>query len=180
MAIADVQPRKGRWQTMRNHENTLLSVVLTVAAVGQIVLTFLLYNANGVLGLGIAGWVLMGLSAIFGWLPILTLRRWGGVPKGRAYVHTQAVVDRGMYALVRHPQYLAGILMGAGLGMIAQHWLVGLLGVIFAGTCIISAPLEERADVAKFGDAYRRYQQRVPRLNAALGILRWIARAVRG
>ncbi|MBM4029289.1 MAG: hypothetical protein FJ280_28415, partial [Planctomycetes bacterium] len=66
--------------------------------------------------------------SIFGWLPIFTFKKMGGVSKGQSYIHTTALVDRGIYAIVRHPQYLAGILMGMALPFISQHWLVAVPG----------------------------------------------------
>jgi len=107
---------------------------------------------------------------------MFTLRRWGGVPGGQSYVKTTSLVDRGIYGIVRHPQYLAGILMGVALPLIAQHWAVALLGVPVIVVLYTSAFDEEQSNIAKFGEEYKRYMERVPRLNALLGIVRLIRR----
>ena len=150
----------------------ILTVLLTFIAIGQIVLAILLYadQANEVVRN--TGWGILLLSAIFGWLPVLTLKRWGGVAKGKSYVHTTQVVDRGIYSIVRHPQYLAGILIGLALALIAQHWIVGVLGVAAIAIYYVNTFDEERRALEKLGDEYSRYMQLVPRLNFLRGIVR--------
>jgi len=105
--------------------------MLTISAVVQIILVFLLYNPEGNVLLINIGWGVLILSGVFGWLPILTLQRKGKV-RGRGYIHTPVLVDSGVYGIVRQPQYLAGVLMSMALPMITQHWLVVVLGFIAA------------------------------------------------
>ncbi len=157
--------------------NIVLVIILTVAAVGQIILSFVLYNPEGNVALINAGWGVMALSAIFGWLPIYTFRRWGKV-KGRGYIRTTVLVDKGVYGIVRHPQYLAGILLSIALPMIAQHWLVAALGAVAIVVYYLDTFVEERNTLEKFGAEYERYMELVPRLNAVVGIVRWIGRSV--
>jgi protein-S-isoprenylcysteine O-methyltransferase Ste14 len=152
----------------------LQAAVLTLAAVGQIVLAFVLYNENGSSAVRNVGWIILWISALFGWLPIFNFRKWGQVPKGKSYVHTTVVVDRGLYAIVRHPQYLAGILMGIGLGLIAQNWIVVVLGFVVAIISYIGTTEEEAGCLEKFGEAYAQYMERVPGVNFVLGIYRWV------
>ena len=98
---------------MRRRMTPLSAVLLTVAAGGQIILAILLYNPAGGKVIESLGWGVLWLSALFGWLPVFTLRRHGRVPGGKAYVHTTRLVERGVYAIVRHPQYLAGVLLAS-------------------------------------------------------------------
>jgi len=161
---------------MKTTRHIILATILTVAAVGQIVLAFVFYDENANTAIINLGWVILWIAAIFGWLPILTFRKWGKVPKGKGYIHTTVLVDRGVYAIVRHPQYLAGILIGLGLPLISQHWLVALLGVVVIVVTCINTYDEEKASIAKFGDEYRQYMTRVPRLNFLLGIVRLLLR----
>ena len=154
----------------------ILAVILTLASGGQIVLAFLFYNEDANTAIINLGWVILWVSAIFGWLPIFTFKRLGGVPKGKAYLHTTILVDRGVYAIVRHPQYLAGILIGLSLPLITQHWLVAVLGIIVIVINYVDTFNEEVSNIVKFGDEYREYMQRVPRLNFLLGIVRLLLR----
>ena len=100
-----------------NKKMIIYATILTIAAVGQIVLAFLFYNPEGNELLINIGWGVLMLSAIFGWLPIFTFRRKGGV-KGKGYIRTTVLVDRGVYGIVRHPQYLAGVLLLVKKGLI--------------------------------------------------------------
>ena len=151
------------------------ATILTIAAVGQILLAFLLYNKEGNETIINTGWVVLWISAIFGWLPFFTLKKWGAVPKGKSYVSTTKLVDRGVYAIVRHPQYLAGILIGVALPLISQHWAVAVLGGIVVIVNYIDTFDEEKSSIEKFGDDYRQYMTRVPRVNFILGIFRLAA-----
>ena len=144
---------------------------LTIAVIGQIVCAFLLYD-SGASSIKInIGWGIMLLSAIFGWLPIFTLRRKGKI-SGKSYVNTTVLVDSGVYQIVRHPQYLAGILLNIALSLITTHWTVLLFGAIAAIVNYLGTFQEERQNIEKFGEDYRVYQQKVPRLNFILGIIR--------
>ena len=160
---------------MWNKKMAAYGIMLTIAFVGQIIFTIVFYNpAGNALRINL-GWGMLWLSAIFGWLPIATFRRKGKV-EGRSYIHTTVLVDSGIYAIVRHPQYLAGILLNAGLVLITPHWLVAILGLIAAAMTVLDTFNEEQQCIEKFGDAYREYIKKVPRLNFILGILRAIQR----
>jgi protein-S-isoprenylcysteine O-methyltransferase Ste14 len=66
--------------------------------------------------------------------------------------------------------------MSAALTMIAQHWVVAALGAAAALLYYVSAVTEEESNIVKYGDAYRDYMQRVPRMNALAGVVRRIRR----
>ena len=69
----------------------------------------------------------------------------------------------GVYARMRHPQYTGLFIIVFGEGIV--HWptIVSVIAfpVIVAAYTLL-ARKEEREMLAKFGDAYRRYQQEVP------------------
>lgn len=159
-------------ETMKSKKSIILAVILTTLAVGQLVLSFLLYNNNGRPIFRNVGWVVLWLSAVFGWLPIYTFKKWGGVSKGKSYIQTTTLVDRGIYAVVRHPQYLAGMLIAVGLILIAQHWLVAVLGVVALVIYYVDTYEEEASAIEKFGENYVKYRELVPRLNFIAGIIR--------
>jgi protein-S-isoprenylcysteine O-methyltransferase Ste14 len=145
-------------------------------AITQTILSFFLFNTSGLRGLRYAGWLIWAVMCIFALVPVVTLRGKGGVPKGRSYVDTTILVDSGIYAVVRHPQYLGFILLSIFLILLAQHWLITVIGiaamaVVYAGI----VPQADQANIEKFGDDYNSYMQRVPRLNFVLGII-WLLR----
>ena len=157
-----------------NSKRAIISgVLLTIVAVGQIILAIVLYDTEGNTTLINFGWIILMVSSVFGWLPIFTFRKKGKV-EGRSYIHTTVLVDSGIYAFVRHPQYLAGVLISIALPMISQHWSVALLGLLGIGIYYLDTFDEEERCIEKFGEAYRQYMRRVPRLNFIAGIVRAI------
>ena len=71
-------------------------------------------------GAGLRHW----RGSLFAWVPMFTLRRHGRAPAGKSYMHATVVVERGPFALVRHPQYLGYMLFAATAALISRHWAV--------------------------------------------------------
>ena len=138
----------------------------------QMVLTYFRYNGMGLNGVANAGWLVMTVSAFFGWLPVHTLKKRGGVPEGEGYMKTTRLVETGVYSVVRHPQYLAGVLLSLSLVLISQYWINAILFLpVLVGTYIDGRRADRRL-VDTFGVDYRRYMERVPGLNSVTGIFR--------
>ena len=155
-----------------NWRDWILSCLCGLILIFQIGFTYLNYNHMGLDNLANAGWVVLTISAIFGWMPIYMFRRKGGVSKGESYIHTRILVDSGIYAIVRHPQYFAGILISLALVLISQHWLTTVLFVpVVVGTYIDSLKADERL-IEKFGDDYKSYMKKVSGLNPLVSIIR--------
>ena len=147
-------------------------IVWSILIALQIVLSFYLYSPNGnIMGrnIGLVVWI---LSVIFGWVPIPTLRKKGGVEKSKSYIQTTVLVKSGIYAVVRHPQYLAGILLNLALVLIVQNLIVTTIGFV---AMILGYLIAFKADqdlIEKFGDDYKRYMRTVPRMNFVTGLIR--------
>ena len=144
----------------------------SILIVLQIILSFFLYNRTGLSTLRHFGWITMAVSAVFGWLPIFAFRKKGEVPKGRSYIQTTVLVDSGIYAVVRHPQFLAGILLSLALILITQHWFIAATGVVAIVLNYLIALKADQELIEKFGDDYKGYMQKVPRMNFLLGLMR--------
>lgn len=157
----------------RDRQWSLLFVVYGGAMVGLLCFLFLL-RAGRIGWIRHLGWALFAISAVLGWLPILTFRRHGRVGKGRSYVHTTVLVTSGLYAIVRHPQYLASDFLAAAVMCISQHWTVYLLGVIAIATNHAAMAVADRDLVGKFGEPYREYMRHVPQWNFLFGFFRWL------
>ncbi len=159
---------------MKHWKKYILSYIWGSLLVAQILLVFVfgMNNRAGLPVLKYAGWICWALSVIFGWLPIFIFKRKGGVEKGKSYVHTSVLVDSGLYAIVRHPQYTAGILFSLALILLSQTWIIAALGLI----CIILLYLDilnaDKYEIQKFGDEYKSYMKKVPGTNFFLGIIR--------
>jgi protein-S-isoprenylcysteine O-methyltransferase Ste14 len=112
----------------------------------------------------VTGWMICILGMM---LQIWTLRLlggWGimGIPEVTQIVESR-IVTSGPFSIIRHPTYLSHTIMFAGVflitGVIATG-IITLLDIIIINTVVI--PLEDRELVERFGEEYRRYQERVP------------------
>ena len=152
----------------------LLSSIASVLTVAQVVLAFLICRPQSVVLVWI-GQVCLGMSSIFGVWPILVFRRKGGVAKGKSYIRTTRLVDSGLYAIVRHPQNgTAWLLINLGIASIAQHWSSWVLGLASMALVYVDTFKADQGCIEKFGDAYRAYMRRVPRVNFLLGLVRLV------
>jgi protein-S-isoprenylcysteine O-methyltransferase Ste14 len=121
------------------------------------------------------GWVvwIFGMALVLS--PIIMFPRHGGVSRGKSFANTTRLVDTGIYAVVRHPQYLGGILSIFLTTLLwYPHWLFGVLGILGTVVVYLSTREEEIKLVRQFGDDYLSYMQRVPQLNIFLGAIRLI------
>jgi len=141
-----------------------------------IVMVFVFYNYYKLDFVVYAGWILLVFSVVIIFLAGGEFRKKGGVQKGKSIVHTTVVVDSGIYAVVRHPQYLGFILFVIALVLMSQHWLSVFSGVVGSALFYKDVLREEQMSIEKFGDDYKRYMQKVPRMNLLLGILRLLRR----
>ena len=125
----------------------------------------------------IAGWVVWGFGMVLVMAPIVMFPRRGNVPSGKSFVHTTRLVDTGIYAVVRHPQYTGGIYALFLTTLLwYPHWLFAVLGVSGSALLYLSCRAEDKRLVAKFGDDYRDYMNRVPGMNFVGGTVRLIRR----
>ncbi len=165
----------------RNWREVLLSTLMTVLCIAcfpanPLVLTGIV-EVESYRVLSIIGWVVWAFGMVLVMAPIVTFPRRGGVPKGKSFVHTTRLVDTGIYAIVRHPQYTGGILaIFLTTSLWYPHWLFWLLGAMGTGVIYMSCMEEDRLMVEKFGNDYAAYMKRVPRVNLALGLVRLIRR----
>ncbi|MCI0728056.1 MAG: isoprenylcysteine carboxylmethyltransferase family protein, partial [Chloroflexi bacterium] len=76
----------------------------------------------------------------------------------------RALVVTGPYRWLRHPIYLAFLLMLTAAGLLSANWLVGFSGVAMILSVIaFRVPEEERRLAVAFGDDYRAYMGRTGR-----------------
>jgi len=115
---------------------------------------------------------LLLLSIIFIGLPFRDLPRYGLPRSGEPFFATTRLVDKGIYRVVRHPQYLGYTLLVLGFGALNPHpAILGLAGGA-AAFFYLQAVQEERACHAEWTSAYEAYMGQVPRFNLLLGVIR--------
>lgn len=103
--------------------------------------------------------------------PMFVLQQQGQAQPGDNYMRTTALVDGGLFAIVRHPQYLGYMCLNVTFILIAQHWLILLLGSLAIALFYLYALQEEKKLLEKFGLVYQAYMRRVPRFNVLLVLL---------
>ena len=75
------------------------------------------------------------------------------------------LVAKGPFALIRHPTYLAHTMMFLGVFLMAGVIVVGIVTLLdFIAVNIAIIPLEERELLTRFGNSYKEYMGKVPRL----------------
>jgi protein-S-isoprenylcysteine O-methyltransferase Ste14 len=153
----------------------LLAWIWTVLLLVLMGLAFFVFTEPKLRWLRLVGWAVWALGAVFGIWPIFTLRARGGVPEGRSYMETTALVETGLYAIVRHPQGgTAGLLLCTALALIGQHWLLVILAAVAMLLVYLDTVRADEECIAKFGQVYVDYMKRVPRVNFAAGIVRML------
>lgn len=124
--------------------------------------------------LHILGTVALLLSPVFMFAPFYLLKKHGTVGEGVKFFETTRVVDRGVYAIVRHPQYLGYILLVLGFTLHSQHYLTAIIGAAAIALFYVQSIREERFCARQLGADYVAYMKRVPRFNVLAGSVRYL------
>jgi protein-S-isoprenylcysteine O-methyltransferase Ste14 len=170
--MADAETTHSSYSWKRDPLLWAYSVLMSL----PIILVFIFYNYLGLELLVYVGWIVLVFSVVIIFLAGGEFRKKGRAPRGKSIVQTTVLVDSGVYSVVRHPQYLGFILFVFALVLLSQHWLSVLS--FFVGSALFCRDVlrEEQMSVEKFGEGYRRYMERVPRMNVFVGILRLLRR----
>jgi protein-S-isoprenylcysteine O-methyltransferase Ste14 len=112
------------------------------------------------------GWIIFGVGAFFYILSVFTLRRKG----------VSNIVDSGVYGIVRHPMYLGAMLMFFSHIFLGQDWIVAIGTILAIACCYLIILSGDQRNIEKFGDDYRHYMEKVPRMNFLVGIIRLLRR----
>ena len=127
--------------------------------------------------LGTVIWVILFIYSIFLPLPLGTPLLYAGIAffvVGLAIAEIAFIpwttiplnepITRGLYRYSRHPIYIGVFVQYIGIGIASASGLFLLLTVIQIALSITALPAEERFCCEKYGDTYREYMNRTPRL----------------
>jgi protein-S-isoprenylcysteine O-methyltransferase Ste14 len=171
----------GKNLSFKNWQNILWSTLITILCIicfpaNPLVLTGVI-EVESYTALFIIGCVVFALGMVLVMAPIVMFPRRGGVPKGKSFANTTRLVDTGIYAVVRHPQYTGGIYaIFLTTFLWYPNWLFGVLGALGTAVVYMGCREEDQRLIEKFGDDYRAYMKRVPGMNVFLGLFCWLKR----
>ena len=72
-------------------------------------------------------------------------------------------LDKGVYAVSRHPLYMGFFLAYLGTGIACASWIFLLCALVWIVSWHFGVVEEERVLLEKYGEAYQRYMNRTPR-----------------
>lgn len=126
--------------------------------------------------LAATGVVLLLVGLALAAVATLQLRGRGATIKGGGFDETTQLVDTGLYAVVRHPQYLSWPVMSLALVLITQHLAVAIAGAASVVLLCVDLGKADSEGLDRFGDAYSDYMARVPGWNPIAGVWRLLRR----
>jgi protein-S-isoprenylcysteine O-methyltransferase Ste14 len=105
-------------------------------------------------------------------LPFFTLRKFGNISSSGSFLATTKLVEKGIYKIIRHPQYLSFMLLNIGMALINQDVITIVTSIFSTGFLIAGIKEEENILTEQFGTEYTEYRKRVPSINFFSGIFR--------
>jgi protein-S-isoprenylcysteine O-methyltransferase Ste14 len=102
-----------RWKLGRG--DMILMSIEGIFFLSQVVLCVIFYNSLGLRCLLYLGWAILAAAMVLGWQARVAFQAQGGSHEGESWLHTRTVVATGIYAVVRHPMYLAFLFMSLSL-----------------------------------------------------------------
>jgi len=118
------------------------------------------------------GVVLLLLSPFLFVPPFVLLKKYGRADEDGSFFDTNVTVDRGLYAVVRHPQYLGYMFLVLGFVLLSQNVLTAAIGAAAMLFFYLHTVKEDQFCLEHLGEAYGEYAGRVPRFNLVLGVIR--------
>ena len=158
---------KGSGNMRRETKDNILMIILGIAFFLNIIAINLFLPT--IEGLVVVGWTVFGVGAFFYVLSVFTLRRRG----------VSNIVESGIYGIVRHPMYLGAMMMFLSHVFLGQNWIVAIGTIVAIVCCYLIILSGDQRNIEKFGDDYKSYMQKVPRMNFVVGIIRLLRRRKR-
>jgi protein-S-isoprenylcysteine O-methyltransferase Ste14 len=109
-------------------------------------------------------------------LPVLTLRKYGEISSSGSFLATTQLVEKGIYKVIRHPQYLSFMLLSVGMALINQDVITIVISVFTIGFLYAGIKEEEQLMIKQFDSDYSEYIKQVPSINIFSGLFRLLKR----
>jgi protein-S-isoprenylcysteine O-methyltransferase Ste14 len=105
----------------------------------------------------IVSWILLFMSLYFAFAGYILLKKVGKPTTN--FENTSTLVKTGLYNYIRHPLYLSLFLLGTGVMMKHPGNVQLILGAVNLISVYITARIEEREMIARFGNDYNEYMK---------------------
>jgi len=105
----------------------------------------------------IASWILLVFSIYPVTAGYILLKRIGKPDSN--FENTSVLVKSGIYGFIRHPLYLSVFMLGTGIMLKDTSSYQLILGTVNMVAIILTALIEEKEMIARFGDSYRDYMK---------------------
>ena len=128
--------------------------------------SIIFYNSANLAASLYAGWIIFACGVVVLVSSSQTRRR--------SYKMGETFIQSGLYAYVRHPEFLGHMLIIVSLIFMAQHPISVAIGLVLLSLLCIEIVKEEKRNIEKFGEVYKDYMRRVPRINLLAGIIKSI------
>lgn len=163
-----IHPFIGFWRGLGVMVSYTIFAVYLLLMAGLIYLyrDFLLASHYGFSAIGFSiGVVLISISLL---LRISLERKLGsarlsGLHELRGDHSDSDLIRTGIYAYIRHPRYLEGMILMASFALLTNYLALYVVWLLSMPLLNIIARLEERELIQRFGDAYLEYMVQVPR-----------------
>jgi protein-S-isoprenylcysteine O-methyltransferase Ste14 len=107
--------------------------------------------------LQVLSWMILILSIYFAVAGFFLLKKIGKPDAN--FENTSVLVKEGLYKYIRHPLYLSLLLVGTGVMLKDPGILQLILGVVNLAAICLTARIEEKEMIARFGKEYQQYMK---------------------
>ena len=117
--------------------------------------------------LHLLSWLMLLLSVVLVINGVGLLKRLGGqggkrdaLPENLTFENTQHLVIAGLYRYIRHPMYTSLLFLGWGAFLKRIDLVTVVTVAVVTGAILLTAKVEERENIAFFGDEYVNYKKK--------------------
>ena len=159
---------KGKKQK-RSYSPLIIGHILLMANIG---LNIFIKAQGSISWLKSIGFIILIPVVILWIIPVVTLRKYGSISPDGSFLATTQLVEKGIYRVVRHPQYLSFMLLNTGFALLNQDAITLVISFLSVLFLTLGIKEEEQLLTEQFGDDYVDYKKKVPSINILAGIYR--------
>jgi protein-S-isoprenylcysteine O-methyltransferase Ste14 len=123
----------------------------------MVIMNYSVWFKNPFSPLQILSWLFLCISPYFAFDGYITLKKHGKPDNN--FENTSRLVSTGIYHYIRHPLYLSVFMLGTGVMLKDPGVIQLILGLINLAAIFITAKIEEKEMIDKFGTEYLEYMK---------------------